>query len=60
MKEDSDCVDHGERGYVCPADRTPERGKTRCYGGYWVPDPLFNILRLRDLVPAGLIISTKE
>ena len=34
---------------VCPADRTPECGKTRCSGGYWVPDPLFNVLRLRGM-----------
>lgn len=38
--------------HVCPADRTPECGKTRCYGGYWVPDPLFNVLRLRGM-PGG-------
>lgn len=34
---------------ACPADRTPECGETRCYGGYWVPDPLFNVLRLRGM-----------
>lgn len=81
MNEDSDCIDHGARGYVCgtkcrfvayehdgelakylaeaggealgcsvcPADRTPECGKTRCAGGHWVPDPLFNVLRLRGM-----------
>lgn len=38
--------------HVCPADRTPECGKTRCSGGYWVPDPLFNVLRLRGM-PGG-------
>lgn len=37
---------------VCPADRTTECGKTRCHGGYWVPDPLFNVLRLRGM-PGG-------
>ena len=37
---------------VCPADRTPECSETRCHGGYWVPNPLFNVLRLRGM-PGG-------
>ena len=34
---------------VCPADKTYECGTIYCHGGYWVPDPLFNVLRLRGM-----------
>ena len=37
---------------VCPADSTLECGETHCHGGYWVPEPLFNVLRLRGM-PGG-------
>lgn len=38
---------------ACPADKTPECGRTRCFGGYWVPDPLFNVLKLRGMPGGG-------
>lgn len=37
---------------ACPADQKPACNNTPCFGGYWVPVDVFNILRLRGM-PGG-------
>lgn len=37
---------------ACPAYQKPACNNTPCFGGYWVPVDVFNILRLRGM-PGG-------